>query len=255
VIESIPAIIQAESDAGAAPDGSVMNMRTRQRPAVGGLSAGHFQITAGTIACFCRSTKAGDDPATKYVLSNNHVFANVNRAKIGDDIYQPGPIDGGDTNAVIAKLHRFVALQMGGEQANRIDAAIAELCAGIEFENAIHRIGAITGTTEAKLDLQVRKQGRTSGYTEGKIDDIEYDAIVGMDHQDPTAKAVFHGQMRIVASPSYPAIGLGGDSGSLVVEHASQNAVGLYFAGPPGGNYGIANPIKDVLKELEITLG
>jgi hypothetical protein len=60
--------------------------------------------------------------------------------------------------------------------------------------------------------------------------------------------------LRIEPVPPYPAIGIGSDSGYLVVEKASQNAVGLYFAGSPSGNYGIANLIGDVLNELEIAL-
>jgi hypothetical protein len=51
-----------------------------------------------------------------------------------------------------------------------------------------------------------------------------------------------------------PAFGLGGDSGSLVVSKAAANAVGLYFAGPPSGSYGIANPIADVLSQMQIEL-
>jgi hypothetical protein len=271
VIEAAPAMLQARRarTAGASPAASAAisaaaadaalpprkNMRAQQRPAVGGLSAAHFEVTAGTIACFCCSTKAGDDPATKYLLSNNHVFANLNRAKVGDAIYQPGPIDGGTAAAAIAKLHRFVELNLDGNAPNAIDAAIAELASEIAFDDEVHGIGAITGTSDAKISMKVRKQGRTSGYTEGQITDLEYDAIVRMDHQDASLKGVFHGQIRIVPGSSYRAIALGGDSGSLVVDLSSQNAVGLYFAGPQGGEYGIANPIVNVLKELEIAIG
>jgi hypothetical protein len=76
-----------------------------------------------------------------------------------------------------------------------------------------------------------------------------------MSHEDPSIQAVFNGQIRIEPVSPFQAIGLGGDSGSLVVDGGSQAAVGLYFAGPPGGEYGIANPIADVLRELEIAIG
>jgi hypothetical protein len=46
-------------------------------------------------------------------------------------------------------------------------------------------------------------------------------------------------------------IGLGGDSGSLVVTENNE-PVGLYFAGPEGGEYGIANPIGKVMEKLKI---
>jgi hypothetical protein len=45
----------------------------RQRPVIAGISTGHFAITAGTLGCFCRSTREGDDPQAVYALSNNHV--------------------------------------------------------------------------------------------------------------------------------------------------------------------------------------
>ena len=44
--------------------------------------------------------------------------------------------------------------------------------------------------------------------------------------------ALFENQMRVAAIVPYPAIGLGGDSGSLVVSKEEAVAVGLY-SGPP----------------------
>ena len=60
-------------------------------------------------------------------------------------------------------------------------------------------------------------------------------ALVGMDHTDPKVVALFGNQMRIETLPPYTAFGLPGDSGSLVVKKRGSRAVGLYFAGPPGG--------------------
>ena len=68
---------------------------TAQMPAVErsqvpiGVSIGHPNIGAGTIACRLRG---GTD---YYILSNNHVFADENQASLGDNILQPGPYDGG----------------------------------------------------------------------------------------------------------------------------------------------------------------
>jgi hypothetical protein len=102
--------------------------------------------------------------------------------------------------------------------------------------------------------MLVRKHGRTTGYTEGEVTDDAYDALVGMDHNDPSVVALFEDQMRIERTPPYPEFGLGGDSGSLVVRRDGPAAVGLYFAGPQSGVYGIANHIQDVLNELEVQL-
>lgn len=226
----------------------------RQRPTRAGISAAHPTVTAGTIGCFCRSTKAGDDPAKTFLLSNNHVFANVNQAATGDAIYQPGPADGGGPTDLIARLTRFKHISLSNNRANAIDAAIAELEQGIEWTPEICMIGAIDGVARATEGMRVRKHGRTSGYTEGVVVDEAYDALVGMDHANPNIVARFTNQMRIEAVAPYPAIGLGGDSGSLVVMGNSQKGVGLYFAGPQAGDYGIANHIEDVLSGLEIAL-
>ena len=102
--------------------------------------------------------------------------------------------------------------------------------------------------------MEVRKHGRTTGYTEGAISDESYDALVGMDHNDPNVVGLFQSQFRIERAPAFPAFGRGGDSGSLVVSKATPNAVGLYFAGPESGSYGIATPIADVLSQMQIEL-
>ena len=230
------------------------NRRERQRPVVGGISAAHRDVTAGTIACFCRSTRHGDDPNQVFVLSNNHVFAEVNAANVGDDLYQPGPADGGAAADHFADLHRFVTIQLGGTLPNKVDAAIGKLRPDVPHLAEICSIGAVTGTRAAEEDMLVRKHGRTSGYTEGRIDDIAYDGIVGMDHSDDSVVALFQDQIRIVATPPHAAIGLGGDSGSLIVHRTTGHAVGLYFAGPPAGDYGLANHIGSVLTELEIAI-
>ena len=218
------------------------------------ISAAQIDVTTGTIACFCRSTRHGDDLSKVYVLSNNHVFANVNEALIGDDLAQPGPADAGTSDDLFATLYRFVPLTLGGSTPNRIDAAIGELSPGVEFQPELCQIGKIEGVGQAEENTDVRKHGRTTGFTEGTVTDESYNALVGMDHGDPSVVALFENQMRIESIPPYSAFGLGGDSGSLVVDKSKVEAVGLYFAGPPSGSYGIANHIADVLAELQIEL-
>ncbi len=228
--------------------------KKRQRPVVAGISTAHVNVTAGTIGYFCRSTRPGDDPTVVYVLSNNHVFADVNHAHAGDALRQPGPMDGGMDNDLFAHLRRFVELRLGGMESNPVDAAIGELLPGVEFRPRVCRIGKIRGAAQAVEGMKVRKHGRTSGYTRGSVTDESYDALVGIDPNNPSVVALFVNQMRIERIAPYAAFGLGGDSGSLVVSLPKAEAVGLYFAGPAGGEYGVANHIADVLQALEIEL-
>jgi len=259
VIESSPAYIfpkgSVNPDAlAAAASACTIDRKKRQRPVVGGISTAHFNVTAGTIACFCRSTVEGDAAST-FVLSNNHVFADVNRAQLGDDLLQPGPADGGTGVDRFATLHRFVQIQLGGHTPNRVDAAIGRPLPGTEINSQVCTIGHVNGVAEAEEKMNVCKHGRTSGYTEGIVFDPSLDALVGMDHNDSSIVARFVNQLRINVTPPFPAFGLGGDSGSLVVNQLTRAAVGLYNAGPAGGEYGLANRIQDVLAELEIELG
>lgn len=259
VVESPPAYMMAprkksSSRATAKSATTVSNPRQKIRPILGGISAAQFEVTAGTIACLCRSVRHGDDPEQLYLLSNNHIFANVNKAQIGDEIYQQSSMDEGTVDDTVAHLTRFVPLGLNSSDVNRVDCAIAAIADGIDYSTEIASIGKLTGTAEAKVGLKVRKHGRTTSLTHGKITDIDYDATVGMDHHDSSVKAVFHHQIRIQQLEWAEPVGLGGDSGSLIVQSSSQKAIGLYFAGPQSGSYGVANQIDHVLSELEIEL-
>jgi hypothetical protein len=263
VIESPPAFIvkprakkaaKPKVRAAAADPACTTKRKERQRPVVAGISTAHYNVTAGTLAYFCRSKRQGDDPNQVHVLSNNHVFADVNKAHIGDALYQPGPADGGESAHHFANLHRFVEIKLGSNGSNRVDAAIGRLLPGIEHRPEVCSIGKVAGTAKAVQNMRVRKHGRTTGYTEGEVTDESYDAVVGMDHNNPSVVASFHNQMRIATVSPYPAFGRGGDSGSLVLAKSTLKAVGLYFAGPDDGSYGVANHFDDVSSELEIEL-
>jgi len=76
----------------------------KQRPVVPGISTGHFEITAGTIGGVV------EVDGQTMLLSNNHVFANENDAKLGDAIIQPGDYDGGSLTDRIGTLYNYVPL-------------------------------------------------------------------------------------------------------------------------------------------------
>jgi hypothetical protein len=260
VIESAPAFAQAKRARRRSIAGSSVtavtctaNRQNRQRPIVAGISAAHRDVTAGTIGFFCRSLRHGDDPQRTYVVSNNHVFADLNNAMAGDDLLQPGPADGGMSDHHFADLVRFVEIQLGSGQSNRVDAALGLVRRDIAVTNEICSIGAITGIISAEEEMPVRKHGRTTGLTDGKVTDISYDALVGMNHNDPDVVALFESQLRI-ENAAGKTFALGGDSGSAIVHGSRPELVGLYFAGPDSGSYGVANPIQDVMTSLEIEL-
>ncbi len=92
---------------------------TKHRPAVGGISVGHPNITAGTLGLFVERNGG------VYIKSNNHVLAAQNDASIGDATLQPGVYDGGSDPAdKIAVLADYVPIKFDGSD-NVVDLAIS----------------------------------------------------------------------------------------------------------------------------------
>lgn len=243
----------------------------RFRPAPGGVSIGHTGITAGTLGCLVK--KGGK----LFILSNNHVLANSNQAKKGDLILQPGPHDGGTLNDdQIARLSDFIPIRFENEQqkclftkaytglfnniarltgsktriysissageTNLADCAIAEPFNEGDVVNEILDIGTITGITRGDLDTIIKKSGRTTGLTEGVIE--QTDATVRVNF-GAGKTALFTDQL--IAGP----MSQGGDSGSAIVT-TDNDLVGLLFAGSTTST--IINRIENVFSQLDVTL-
>src|SRR3989441_9710625 len=95
----------------------------RTRPAPGGVSIGHVQITAGTLGLLARRN------GRAVILSNNHVLANQNAGRVGDPILQPGPADGGRLQDTIARLVDFVPIQFKERRLGPLGRLLAALFA------------------------------------------------------------------------------------------------------------------------------
>jgi hypothetical protein len=225
------------------------------RPLLIGASIGHVDVTAGTIGGFVtHKTKT-------CILSNNHVLANENSAQSGDAVLQRGRFDGGRAPAErVAELESFVGLRTTG--ANLVDAAVAEVEDGVDFDRTLLRDllnpgnGKLSGLGPATLDegTRVRKVGRTTGPTAGRVTAFALDNVV-VNYDIGNLR--FDDQVEIEGEAALP-FSDGGDSGSLIVNE-SQAAVALLFAGgETGGSNGMgltyANPLKAVLDELDATL-
>ena len=246
----------------------------RWRPALGGVSLGHYMITAGTLGVVVRDRKTND----RLILSNNHVLAHNNQGQHGDPVLQPGAVDGGreekDTFAALERFypinfslgpvecrtaeayanfgnwmakilgskHRVQAFWSDPQATNQVDAAVARPLDEMEVLDEILEIGAISGVLPAMLGMRVRKSGRTTGLTTGQI--MVLDATVNIDYGGQSAR--FEKQI-VTTAMSQP-----GDSGSLLVAAESLQAVGLLFAG--SDQVTLHNPIHAVLECLDVTL-
>ncbi|UCC87744.1 MAG: trypsin-like peptidase domain-containing protein [Anaerolineales bacterium] len=244
--------------------------RDRWRPVVPpGVSLGHINVTAGTFGCLVRR---GNE---LFILSNNHVLANANQGQAGDSILQPGRHDGGTLQDQIATLADYVPLDFGGKEStcnlagavekglnamasaagsrhrilayqqtsgnNQVDAALARVNDPSSVTPEIFGIGRPLGIRQAALGTPVKKSGRTTGYTEGRIIQIDVTSQVAYG----PGQATFHNQL-MADGMSGP-----GDSGSAVLD--MQNYVtGLLFAGSETAT--LINPIQTVLRALDVEI-
>jgi hypothetical protein len=229
--------------------------RARHRPAPGGVSVGHVNVTAGTLGSRVIGLTAPWNNR-HLVLSNNHVLANTNAGRISDSIVQQGSYDGGvSPRDQIAVLARWVPISFGGA-ANYVDAAFGwawhERIRGEQYylsggSAAYYRTGTVP--LAASVGLVVGKSGRTTGLTQGRVTAIGVSVNV---NYGSAGVALFRNQIAIRSVDANP-FSAGGDSGSLVWHWATGvRPVGLLFAG--GGGTTFANPIASVLAALNIRL-
>lgn len=236
----------------------IQTLAKRIRPAEGGYSVGHKNITAGTIATCVYDILPGGStnppvhgvgiPSQYYILSNNHVLANSNAGSIGDAVLQPGPFDGGvDPADRIATLSRFVPITFNPPvplalHNNLVDCAIA----GGQFHDLDREIywnGYVRGWRRKALvtvGTIVKKTGRTTNFTTGRITAISATVDVGYG-----GGKVARFKDQIVTTN----MSAGGDSGSLVLT-LDNVAVGLLYAGSATAM--IANQIENVRSLLRV---
>lgn len=244
-IDSVPTDVV---DIGGMPTANTLTRRIR--PAEGGYSVGHKDITAGTIGtCVYDILPAGiGKPLKNYILSNNHVLANENNAAIGDAILQPGPFDGGvEPTDRIATLSKFIPITFEpptprDQHNNTVDAAIAE---GLfQFlDREIYWTGYVAGwrpKANVTVGTLVKKTGRTTNLTFGQITAVN----VTVDVLFSSGIARFNDQIMTTNMSA------GGDSGSLLLTKNDNVAVGLLFAGSPSATF--HNQIENVRNALQI---
>lgn len=170
-----------------------------------------------------------DENGFLYALTNNHVAAASNDARVLASIHHPGPADGlGDA---IGVLSRFEPIFF--DRTNLIDAALVRLSEGAS--NSFH-----STTTTARTGWEVHKNGRTTGRNSGEV--IGRNATIDVNFG---AKGVarFTGQL-ITTHMLDP-----GDSGSVLVSRSS-HPIGLSFAG--SDQMSVHTPINLVLRTLAV---
>ena len=254
-----------------------LNRQELLRPARPGMSIGHAGGGTGTLGAV---VKRGEQ---RYILSNNHVLAVMNRAKKGDPILQPAPGDGGTAADQIGVLEEYIPLILTDMAASSEEAQaepagcgamIASLLSGAKSINQVRTAMPVPLTTPANrvdaalalpghgsmldasiVDVGTPPKGVTkaelgmrivkSGRTTGLTQGtiLQVDATLNIKYGDKIAQ--FEDQ--IITSPFSDH----GDSGSLVMD-AERNAVGLLFSGSE--HVSIISPIEAVLSALNVEM-
>lgn len=235
---------------------------------IGVSSSNEFSINFPFISSGTLGARLVDDKGTAttddddyFAISNNHVFANENGssgAGIPSPVIQPGRADGGSAPTdTIGTLFAYVPIEFNRRASNLVDVAIAVIETDGE---GVLLVGTATpgdgygepstdnlecvGNCSNLLGTLVKKYGRTTELTHGKITGVNAITIIRYD----SGQAKFVHQLVIDPVAPTSDVSAGGDSGSLWVTEVGEDPVGLHFAG--GGSVGIANRIDLVFDEL-----
>lgn len=272
--------------AGVSSNPLTHELQQTSAPVLLGASGGNnndSDILNGQISDCCGGTLGSliqNSSGRQYLLSNNHVLARSDQAKVGETIVQPALIDDnctpfGNTGAAISAvgtLSGFISLK---SQTTNVDAAIAEVNSGaVNTSGAILELGALQNGTlaaappgisstggrgePAVLNMVVAKSGRTTGLTCATVSavnlDVSVDYYADCAESKPYVTKTYTNQVAFSGNQFSDS----GDSGSLVVDTSNAEPVGLFFAGgvdSSGVSMGVANPAQEVLNELNTMSG
>ena len=210
-----------------------------------------------------------DKNSNLYILSNNHVLAESDQARLGDAIVQPALIDlncNPQAGRAVGSLRYVVPIE--STQTN-VDASLAAATAAVDPSGGILKLGSpvngllstaapAAGTGEVLNanvlnGLEVVKSGRTTGLTCSTVDTVdlrvEVDYYYDCAEKRPYYTKTYTNQIGIPGASFADS----GDSGALVLDASNAEPVGLFFASGAGEGttgFSIANPIQDVLSEL-----
>lgn len=211
-----------------------------------GISTAHVRGAIGTLGFFARRTADG----RVGFVSNNHVIAAEDEGVDGDDVVV---VENGAGPRVVGKLSGdYPRLRSGS---TTVDCAFAQLIDGIDFDATLGG-GEILASNpvDAAGHLAVRKVGRSSGRTEGKVSAFALTDVV-VDYS--FGSVLFHEQIEIESLTTEP-FSLPGDSGSLIFTVDRQPLALLHAGSAIGGvtNAGLtyANPLSAVFEALGVTL-
>ncbi|CAG7840819.1 hypothetical protein Z959_00355 [Clostridium novyi B str. ATCC 27606] len=219
---------------------NTMQLTKRIRPVLGGYSIA--PVTSkyyGTMGCLVT------DGIENFILSNNHVLADLNNINLGTPIIQPSIVNGGDSEKdQVAVLSKFIPLRFINETKrpeNYMDVAIAKVINNNFVSSDIRFIGKPKGVRGHRIGQLVKKVGASTELTTGIIQYVNVTMIV-----DENKKQFLMKKQFVTNSMAKP-----GDSGAILLNN-NNYVLGLLMAS--NDEYSIFNPIKRVLAALDVNI-
>jgi hypothetical protein len=209
-------------------------------PIKGGISISNERdYTFGTLGGFVVDRTSGEP----MILSNWHVLVGDWGARQGQRIYQPGRLDGGNSNNTVATLTRDA-------MSVNLDAAVATLTGDRSFMNEQFDLGTVKGVGQARLGMELVKSGRRTGITYGRVTGIEGQQAVSYGYLTRIIRHIVTiDQRQINEEVSAP-----GDSGAWWLDSQTMQAVGLHFAGSNAPEQALALDMPTVLNALNVDI-
>lgn len=240
-IEHLPVqqpMAKKNAAAGAAPQVTTpAQHQARHRPLQGGIQTRPTTVNyVGTLGGIVRR---GND---FFILSNNHVLANVNRLPLGRRIVQPSGA------SHVARLSDFEPIRFpssAGTPRNRMDAAIALLDDAQLTTMPCQMFGIANYTptiATPQPHMAVTKSGRTTAVTQGVVTATRVNGVQvnfnppGTNPPNPALIATFDNCVSVVGNGGH--FSRPGDSGSFILNAQTGRPVALLFAGDDNRTWG-----------------
>lgn len=232
------------SPAPGAIEAPAMDRKGRWRPAAGGVSIGHRDVTAGTLGSSPLLTQ--DDEVV--FLTNAHVAAPPGVQR-GDPVVQPGRADGGVVpDDRIGSVLEWATLSP--DRTNESDSALVAIDDD-SVENDLLGLDDLRGWANARFEEPHYKSGRTTGVTSGTL--VARDVTAKVNYRGRFDEPLAFGGLDV-----FDAMSTGGDSGSLIGRRKTDGfyASDLLFAGSDRVTLGIPmNVVQQVHGTLEPVTG
>lgn len=220
------------------------------RPTRPGYDIGHVDAGAGTLGCVVSSRVTGE----KLGLSCAHVVALSGEGSVGDRVLcpsRPGATSIGQLGkARFGSLVEIAAPSLDWSASiDNVDAATFRPDSQSDLSSEIALVGATPAgiLDDVAIGTRVKKVGAATELTFGEVQAVHWLASLPYPQSDGSVAEIWFGDQIGVTRFTAP-----GDSGALVLEDASNAAIGLHLGSTD--TLSVCSPIGRVLDRLHCDL-